>query len=68
MASIDLASEAVYEPSDPETLLAGVGQDVTFRTTAINDGNVDVDNITVSNELFKNDAGGRGNAISICCC
>lgn len=57
VAGIDLASEAIYEPSDQVTMFAGVGEDVTFEVSATNIGNVDVDNITISNDMFNNDAG-----------
>ena len=47
-----MASESSYTPSDHDTLLAKVGESVTFHVSATNDGNVDVDDTVVS------DAGG----------
>lgn len=58
VARTTMSSSSTYVPSDQETSLAKVGELVTFEITATNDGNVDVDDTTVSNELFKNDAGG----------
>lgn len=52
-----MSSSADYTPSDQDASLAQVGESVAFEVTATNDGNVDVDNTVVSNELFKNDAG-----------
>lgn len=53
-----MSSSPTYSPSDGDTSLAKVGEEILFEVTAINDGNVDVDNTAMSNELFLNSAGG----------
>lgn len=53
-----MASDSSYTPSDQVNLLAGVGEPVNFEVSATNSGNVDLLNTAVSNDMFKNDAGG----------
>lgn len=55
---IVMVSDSTYTPSDQVDLLAGVGEAATFEVSATNDGNVDLDNTVVSNDLFENGAGG----------
>lgn len=52
-----MAGKSSYTPSDRVNSLAKVGESITFEVTATNDGNVDVHNVTLSNQLFKNGAG-----------
>ncbi|CAB1117937.1 unnamed protein product [Ectocarpus sp. CCAP 1310/34] len=58
VADIDMVSRLTYVAIDLDTALAGVGESIDFEVTMTNGGNVDIDNTVVSNELFKNDAGG----------
>lgn len=53
-----MVSDSTYTPSDQRDSLAGVGEPVTFDVLATNNGNVDLDNTAVSNDLFKNGSGG----------
>jgi len=55
---ITMSSNATYTPSDRDTSLAKVGETVLFEVTATNDGNVDVDNTAMSNDLFWDSSAG----------
>ena len=58
MPAISLVSRAIYVPSDQVDLVAGVGEPVLFEILAINDGNVDLDNVVISSDLFESGSGG----------
>lgn len=58
-----MSNDSTYTPSDQITLLAKVGDEVLFEVTATNDGNVDVHNTAMSNDMFLNSAGGW----CVCC-